>query len=370
MSKINYDIAQEIIDKYLAGTSTYDLAEEYGLWQTSVCNLVAGRSWPNCKRPENIKDIIYARKKIGLDIGKKKTKNLPPLNKTQMDLIIGSLLGDGSLSKIYHDENCSFSKTQKADRKEYLNWHSQILEPYSSGIYPKYCRTILSNDKDGKVVHTLTHKKNISGYVFHTYRHESLKALREKWYINNKKIVPKDIELNSLVIAIWFLDDGYNSYENREAFFCTQSFSIEDVDFLREKLLSFNIDSNIKFVNSKYDKRKMPIIRISKKSYDCLIELIKPHVLWNCFNYKIKWRNPKKQYEIHSKLTEEQVYEIFNYRIKGEKTYKELGEIYNMHPNSIQAICLGKNWKHLKGNIYIKEGKSNENIPRISNTQD
>ena len=134
MSTINQFVAQEIIEKYLYGKSTYELADEYNLWQTTICNLIAGRSWPNCKRPENIKDIIYQRKKKGLDCGIKKPKNLPPLTNIQIEILIGSLLGDGNLSKIHGQGNCSFNKTQKFERKEYLEWHSKIFDKYSAQI--------------------------------------------------------------------------------------------------------------------------------------------------------------------------------------------------------------------------------------------
>ena len=43
MSTINQFVAQEIIEKYLYGKSTYELEDEYNLWQTTICNLIAGR---------------------------------------------------------------------------------------------------------------------------------------------------------------------------------------------------------------------------------------------------------------------------------------------------------------------------------------
>jgi Mor family transcriptional regulator len=61
MSKITQEIAQKIIWEFCEGQSTYDLADKYRLWQTSVCNIINGRTWSKCIRPENISAFIKER---------------------------------------------------------------------------------------------------------------------------------------------------------------------------------------------------------------------------------------------------------------------------------------------------------------------
>lgn len=49
----------------------------------------------------------------------------------------------------------------------------------------------------------------------------------------------------------------------------------------------------------------------------------------------------------YAKLTEEQVLEMREARRKGER-YKAIAERYGVHPNTVQKVCSGYRWGHLK----------------------
>ena len=91
MATINKQQAQEIIDKYIGGIGSPELSKEYGIWTTSITNIIRGTTWKECKRPNNIQYYINIKHPGN------KCKNLPNFTKLQEDIIIGSLLGDGSL---------------------------------------------------------------------------------------------------------------------------------------------------------------------------------------------------------------------------------------------------------------------------------
>lgn len=95
---------------------------------------------------------------------------------------------------------------------------------------------------------------------------KELKDLYNKWYPENnnyKKLVPRDINIDSTVLLHWYLDDGYSYHRVRKnqnkkqivSGLCTQSFNKEDQEFLIEKIYN---KFNIKFSLHDIKKRKNP----------------------------------------------------------------------------------------------------------------
>ena len=341
MNKITQQIAQNIIDDYLTGMSSYEISDKYQLWQTSICNIIAGRSWKQCLRPENIKDIIKDRKQKGLIIGRS-CKDLPDLSDFQKDILYGSLLGDGNLSN--SSLNSKFTKCQCVYRKEYLNWHFEVFKEYSASIQSKYSSEKLIGADKG-IIKRKKVNKFLSGYNFETFNHPNLTKLRKQWYPNDIKIIPSNIELTPQSIAIWYFDDGSNNFEQRYAVLCTQSFSLEEAEVLTKKLNDFDLHPTIIKSKSVYTGIEMPILKFHSNSYDNLIELVKPYMLWDCFKHKIKWRKSQEQWEVHGKFTESQIKEIIDLRKK--MPAKEIAKIYSVHVNTIYSIVSGRSWRHV-----------------------
>jgi len=101
-----------------------------------------------------------------------------------------------------------------------------------------------------------------------------------RWYFNNKKIVPKDIELSSLTCYWWFIGDGFCS--NGNVFLCTDSFSKDENLFLIEKLkklgyggVSLQSTNRIRF----YKKDSIRFLNWIIPSEEKILEV-----------YKYKWR--------------------------------------------------------------------------------
>lgn len=62
-----------------------------------------------------------------------------------------------------------------------------------------------------------------------------------KWYDNGIKVIPKDLKLTPLMIAVWFADDGSVSSRTKGALdlkFSTHCFSFEETSFLKDQLES------------------------------------------------------------------------------------------------------------------------------------
>lgn len=103
-----------------------------------------------------------------------------------------------------------------------------------------------------------------------------------EWYVS-KKIVPRYIELTPECVANWYMGDG-----DKDKYDCiklsTQSFSIDEVEFLSE-LLNNTVDIRSVF------NRKNRCIYISKsKDIPVFIDYVKGYII-SCYDYKIdKWK--------------------------------------------------------------------------------
>lgn len=193
------------------------------------------------------------------------------LTNTQNSIIIGSLLGDGCISKpiIYKPtgnikSQSYFIKSQARKSREYLEWHFEQLKPFSSNLY------------DG-----MNYAKGICNErsAFRTSSNKIFTELRKKWYPNGKKIVPKDLELNSLLLAVWYADDGCIRVRKRELTISTCGFNIIDCEYLVLLLKKyFNIESSVGCGN---------IIFVKAKYIEKFIEIVRPFMPWECYQYKL-----------------------------------------------------------------------------------
>lgn len=145
------------------------------------------------------------------------------LSNQSKEIILGSLLGDGSL-KIYKPyKNARFSFKHSIGQKEYFFWKMDKLKEISSesnvwqqkddGLGGKKMRFQSLALEKLTELHYLTHKNN----------HLEIKR---KWL---NKMTP-------LSLAIWWLDDGSIISNGRKGVFCTDSFSLKDQKILAQYL--------------------------------------------------------------------------------------------------------------------------------------
>lgn len=283
------------------------------------------------------------------NIKKLKNTNLPNMTKEQLEIINGSLLGDGSLKNVRNtNNNCSFVKSQRIDRKEYLQWHFDKLIPYSSSISEKAVKLKFNYYSDRNL-----EKYSYSNY-FITHHHSFFRDLSYKWYKNSNgifeiknnqviKIIPNDLELTPLSLSIWFCDDGCADKKLHNCTLSTNCFSFEEVDFLISLLKkNFNLTCTMK------TSRNQPIIFIPVNSYNDFMSIINPYMIWDCYKYKLDTnhytanRIPRK----NQKLTEKNVYEIFDL-YKNGKSLTEISEIFNINKTPVIKILQRERWKHL-----------------------
>ena len=151
------------------------------------------------------------------------------LNPDQRQLLLGTLLGDGSLIH-QNGRNCSFRVSHCFAQGSLLQMKADILGPW---VAPAGIREELHL---GKIQ-----------MMFTTYTHPDFTELYHLFYPEGKKIVPKIIpdELRPLGLAVWFMDDGSHMTKKRGIRFHVAGFSEEDCWTLISLLSRWDVKAHL-----------------------------------------------------------------------------------------------------------------------------
>jgi len=202
------------------------------------------------------------------------------LNLKQRRLIIGSLLGDGTMRLGKGATNANFKVEHGLAQKEYVEWKYQILKPFVF-TEPKISYRY---DKNGR--------RYEKSWWFRTIRHPFLTEIYRKFYKGNgnrngRKIITLEIkkEITPLVLAVWIMDDG--SFSTHRIDISTYSFSLPEIKILQKCLRDcFDIKANYY-----RDRDKGYRMYFNQEATKKLIKIIRPYVIPSMM-YKIGFRNP------------------------------------------------------------------------------
>ena len=195
----------------------------------------------------------------------------------QLDVIIGSLLGDARLecrSKGIRAERTARFRVHHGDKqKEYVWWKYEILKDLVS--------------REPNEITWINQKRNLKeiSYYFHTRSLKNFGIIHEIFYKNGVKKFPADIFpiFTDKMLAVWYMDDGSNN--NGRITLSTHSFSLEEqkiiICFLKDK---YNINPTI------VKDRMQWKISIGRFDYDKFISIVSPFIP-KAMSYKID--NPR-----------------------------------------------------------------------------
>ena len=227
------------------------------------------------------------------------SNNSVSLSDHMIQIILGSLLGDGSLKihKGYANARFSFRHSVKAE--EYFHWKVDQLQGIASDKHV-FVQTndggFSENDKlrfqsralpELTEIYELTHKQ-------HHFR------IRRKW-LNR---------MSALSLAIWWLDDGSLISNTRKGVFCTDSFDQDSVKRLAQYLqVEWNIQTHVAPVGRKREGRQEKYWRLWIRSTEELkkfLRIIMPHVRVEAMLYKvlILYHDPQLQQRWISEVAE------------------------------------------------------------------
>ena len=173
------------------------------------------------------------------------------LTEQQIDLVIGSLLGDEYLVKT--TRGYSFRVNHGLSQKEYVNWKYNILMNF---------------------VRTMP-KASGRCYYFRTITHSHFKFFRNCFYEGNSKRLSIDLvsqHLNPFILAVWIMDDG--ARDGNQLRINSQNFTREENQWLREILRTkLGIETTL---NRDKDRFR---IRVKSESMNLLIALVKQYFI-------------------------------------------------------------------------------------------
>jgi hypothetical protein len=177
----------------------------------------------------------------------------------QRSVIIGSILGDGCIRKLKKGTNAYLTCGQCKERKEYLEWKAQILDPFALKI---------TEMTDGN-------------FMFDTICYEKFNEFIALFKIGDRKIIPTTISnyLDLLTLAVWYQDDAHTT--RYSSVISTNSFTKDECIILLDAIkTNFNINGSIKINDGIY-----PQLYFKGKDNKDLHNLIDP-LFHSCFEYK------------------------------------------------------------------------------------
>jgi len=171
----------------------------------------------------------------------------------------GSMLGDGSVEKQKEKLNARYC--EGGNNQLYMKWKYDLMSQYYPCTFTE--RLSAPHVKSGK---------SYLGWWLRTSTHPDLTYLHRLWY-KSKKVLPYlfiDKYFNEFSLAVWFCDDGHYSKRQKEAFFYTMSFALDEVEWLSIMLHGkYHLPNHILF-----NKKKQPFIRINSSATDKLKSIV------------------------------------------------------------------------------------------------
>lgn len=223
--------------------------------------------------------VFRRLQELGLTTVKKHSQNklrwYVELSDTQVRFLLGTLLGDGSLSSggLFICNHC-------AKQKSYISHKRDIL------------RTLLSPDFELTPISGTATKGGAVHYGFQvkTQQNHALRQLRSVFYPKGVKVFPYEYltksNFDASSLAYWYMDDG--SRNANSAILSTYGFGFvgntKILAFLKERFGIFGVLAESKLANRSPDARHF--IRFNKDEAAKLFVLIAPYVSYG-MEYKI-----------------------------------------------------------------------------------
>lgn len=197
------------------------------------------------------------------------------LNPQQKSILIGSMLGDGTIQIGKNAINANFKTEHCLAQKEYVFWKYKFFEEWVS-TPPKLSYRYDDNREKYK-----------KSWWFRTVRHPEITLLRKHFYPNGVKIVPKNINslIDTLSLAVWIMDDG--SFNEGNYDISTYSFTENEVNVLQECLKN-KFDLEAKYFQ---DRDKGIRMYFNRGETQKIASIISPYVV-SCLKYKLPLLTP------------------------------------------------------------------------------
>ena len=263
------EIIQIIKDEY-PNSDNKALAEKLGISESA---LKTKASRLGVKKSEEYMDKIYKNMQKHKKTQQENSYKDYAMSNIERNIIIGSLIGDGTLSIYGRSKNACYRENTGPTQKEYRQWKVKMLEK-------------------------LDFKTKADGSIY-SPSHPMYTNLYNLFYPNNKKILSKEglnLLNHPIGLACLYMDDGsliINSYRNSknitlfpQIVLCSQSFTKEENLLLKEHIQN---TFNIEFKLAKRKDGSNYILKINKNNeVYSFIDIVRPYVEQiPCMRYKV-----------------------------------------------------------------------------------
>ena len=197
-------------------------------WYSETGSVYAVAKKLKCS-PQSIKNWMHRLNIPFFDIGILRSNRrrevacgkIAVLTKIQLHRLDGLLLGDGHLRPGKYTSRYTHSS-------KYIQTLERITRIFDCLIFSKPYYYI---------------SKIGASWSFASLNHIALKPIRDRWYPDGKKIIPKDIELYPETMYEWYIGDGCCSCGS--VYLCTNGFADECRELLRDKLTNLGVTTTV-----------------------------------------------------------------------------------------------------------------------------
>lgn len=198
-------------------------------------------------------------------------KKSVPLFGEVREIILGSLLGDGSLKVHKGFQNARFSFRHSSVQKEYFLWKAKQLQCISSERSIFFQKNDGGYSKNGKWRFQSRALESLTDLYMLTHKGKQFQ-IRRKW-LN---------QLTALSLAVWWCDDGSIIANGRKGVFCTDGFDKKQVVVLARYLNAvWHIRTVVAPIQQKRDGKKDIYYRLwirSTKELQKFLCIILPYI--------------------------------------------------------------------------------------------
>lgn len=194
------------------------------------------------------------------------------LTRNQKAILVGTLLGDGSLQKT-GAKNARLRLEHGAKQKDYLLWKMRAFPHLFQGKPSHLFRE---------------HPKSNATYEYWRAQSNATPALgawRTLFYPDGKKQIPENLAemLTELGLAVWYMDDGYFYPKDKNSYLYLGRVSKEEAEIARSA-----VEKNFDLVPRIYDKKtKGFALYFSPSETRKLHDLIRQDFVLPLFAYKL-----------------------------------------------------------------------------------
>ena len=253
------------------------------------------------------------RKKWGIPtVGKTGalTQRLPALSGGQRELILGSLLGDGTMNAP-SSKTARMAEGHSLKQRGYTDWKADQLGDYVSKRYS-------ATKKDSKT------GKTYKAWVFATKTTTHLREFYDLFYGTGGRVFPSNLAdlMTPRMLAIWYMDDG--SISNR--FHPRISFGLDDLSRKR----AFQALRRLGFRPTLHEEGTTISIEFPGQT-DQFFEMISPHIP-ECMAYKRPQESERREQDRNAKeLTAEKARELYD----GGMALTDIAKLYGVGRSTV-----------------------------------